>query len=528
MLEFKISLYKIILLLSLSLMASVTWSQEETSAESIEQEAAGETTLAENEQNDTAVFTPLIFDPVLIEYIELSETGDNGANRFSTVELSSLPSTPTSSSFVKVDDAPVNLELLDSSIGQLQQRISEFDLEGGVYDYRLSELYLSVGNAYQELNEPQLAIDAFNEALQLTRINNGLFTEDQLPMVENLVETYLSLGDVPSANINQEYLFYVQQKIYGAAHPVILVELLEYADWNLHAASLSLGYAPNLQSLHFRTSSFNESLFNQSEMIEDLLTAAAFAYSQALIMQHDLESDFDGSISPAETRELKDSLSFTENDLDIAETEQKLAYTHFLQYQFDINNVAVNSYGEAPSAYFLDSDIRGRQALERRYEYLRRAGGSTLDIILALLDVADWYLFFERWTSAEEIYLQVFAMMESNGVNNIEGLRYPDLPATIPSFLSSAYTRGSNRLSPEEVLEYAGYIDVSFELSRFARPMRIRLLSSSEGTTIATERALLRKLRNTAYRRQIENQTEYSENAYTVRYYYTAQLPDEE
>lgn len=527
MLDIKISTNKTILSLILSLTATVAWSQEESPAEAVEQEL-GEAALPEAVQFDNLNFAPLIFDPVLIEYVELSETDDSGANRSSAIELSSLPSTPTSSSFVRLDSTPVNPGLLDSSLAQLQQRISEFDLEGGVYDYRLSELYLGVGNIYQQLNESELAIDAFNEAIQLSRINNGLFTESQLPIVEDLVETYLSLGDVPSANVNQEYMFYIQQKINGPAHPIILVELLEYADWNLHAASLSLGYVPNLQSLYLRTNSFDEALLNQSEKIEDLLSAAAFAYTQAVIMQHDLEGSFSETPASAETRELKNSLNFSEADLDIAATEQKLAYTYFLQYQFDKNNVAVNNYGEAPSTYFLNSYINGRQALERRYTYLRDASGPTIGIVQALLDIADWYLFFERWTTAEELYLQVFNMMESNGIAYIEGLNYPDLPATIPSFLNSAYTRGSNRLSHDAVLDYAGHIDVSFELSRYARPMRIRLLSSSEGTTIATERALLRKLRNTTYRRQFENQTEYTEGTYSVRYYYTLQLSDPE
>ena len=525
--HFKIYIYKVLLLLSLGLTPVYAWSQE-AETPSVVMPTEEDEVLQESNQNNNTNFIPLIFDAVLIDYVELAETDDDGELRFSTIELSVLPSTPNPAPFVNLDSTIDSLDLLDSSITQLQESIFQYELEGGVYDYRLSELYLSVGNTYQQLDKPQLAIDAFNEALQLSRINGGLFTEDQLPVVEKLVESYLNLGDIPTANLNQEYLFYIQQKINGAAHPIILIELLEYADWNLHAASLSLGYFPDIQSLHFRTNFLDENNLYQSEKIENLLTAAVFAYSQAIVIQHDLEAKFNEEPNDVKTIELQNRLNYSEDDLDIATAEQKLAYAFFLQYQFDLNNIAVSAYDEAPSTYFLNSAVNGRRALERRYAYLQNSNRPDLDEIEALVDIADWYLYFERWTTAEEIYVQVFNLMESNGIGNIAGLAYPELPTYIPSFLSSPYTRGSNRLTPEEGLDYEGYIDINFSLSRYARPNRIRIQYISDGTTVETQRALISKLRSSTYRRQLENQTEYTEGTYSVRYYYTAQLPDDE
>ncbi|GEM_PF-894713 len=524
---FKKCAYKLLLLPCLGFMSALTWSQEAPPV-AVHQED-DEIILEEASQNGAASLPPIIFDPVLMQSVELAETDEDGNPRFTTVELSPLPSASGASGSNNLVNSYVNdQDSLGFSIAQFQESILQFELEGGVYDYRLSELYLAMGTNYQQLGEAQLAVDAFSQALQLSRINNGLFTEDQLPVVKALVESYLNLGDISSANLNQEYLLYVTQKIYGAANPIILDELLEYADWNLHAASLSLGYIPNLQSMYFRTESFNEANFIQHEQVENLLSVAAFAYSQAIMMQHDLEAKFDEISSSENVAVLKDSLNLEEEDFNIAETEQKLAYTYFLQYQFDWNNVAVNSFGEAPSTYFLNSDVKGREALERRYAYLQNTNGPALDVVQALLDIADWYLLFERWTSAERLYAQAFDLMEANDIEKIDGLRYPDLPVYIPSFLSPLYSRESNRLPPEEVLEYQGYIDVSFTLSRFARPTAIRLISSSEGTTIATERALLRNLRSAAYRRQLDSESEYAENTYLMRYYYTVQLPDEE
>ena len=583
--HFKISAYKILLLLSLCFAPTFTWSQETGAGP----QEVDETTLQKKDQNGNPIYTPLVFDPVLIEYVESSQVDNDDVILYNTIETSTLTSTSTSNMapLESLDTTPVNLGQLDSSLTQLQENISEFMLEGGVYDYRLSELYLSVGNTHQQLDEPQLAIEAFNEALQLSKINDGLFTEDQLPIVEKLVESYLSLGDIPSANLKQRYLLFIKQKIYGEAHPIILAELLKYADWNLHATSLSLGYLPNLQSLYFRKGFFNGNILTPlpGEQIKNLLANAACAYSQAIVLQHYLDARINEPlfstestnvdcilsgrtvtpgdvvtqhyldtrinkpISSAESIALKNSLNFSEVDFDIPDTLQKLAYTYFLQNKFRslqlqrLSNIGFSersdpfqnsqqanrvAFSGRPIDYFRNSTQDGRQALERRYEYLQNSGSAVLNIINAQLDIADWYLYFKSWNNAEKIYVQVFNLMENNGITYIPGLAYPDLPTYIPSFLSPPYSRGSSNLTPEENLEYKGYIDINFTLTREARPKpsSIRTIYSSYGTTAGTERALTRRLRASTYRRQLENQTEYSKNTYSLRYYYTTQILD--
>ncbi len=525
MIHFKFFSHKVLLALSLGLVSAVSWSQETLSSQAtpLENEDARQNAEQESSQDFNLSYVPIVFDPVLIQTIELSETDDNGEPRLDTIELSTLPSSNNLPPFAGIEPPQTDQSVIDFSLAQFQESIAEFEIDGGVYDFRLSELYLSLGNTYRLAGDFQLAIDSYNEALQLSRINEGLFTEDQVPIVEELVNSYLNLGDIESANLNQEYLLYVKQKIHGAGHPMILNDLLEYADWNLHATSLSMGYRPNFQSLYFRTQSFNERNYIQPETTENFLAAAAFAYTQALIMQHDLESQSNESYSSAETLQLKDTLGFPDEDYNISETEQKLAYTYFLQNQFDQNNIANNAFNEAPTTYFLDSYSNGRTALERRYAYLRDKNSPAIDIIHALLDIADWYLIFERWSSAEELYIQAFELMAANDIETINGLDYPDLPLEIPTFISSAYSRESYDLSSEVPLPYEGYIDLSFTISRFARPTRIRFISSSEGTNEATERALLEKVRDTKYRLQLTDRSEYAENTYLLRYYYTSQ-----
>ncbi len=232
MTHIKLSSCKILYVLAFGLVSVLAWSQETPSSQTsaMKSEDARQEAEQENNQAINLNFVPIIFDPVLLQTIELSETDENGEPRLETIELSSLPSSNSISLPVSMDLPQLDLTSISLSLAQFEESIANFEIEGGVYDFRLSELYLGQGNAHHQAGDFQLAIDAYNEALQLSRINGGLFTEDQVPIVEELIDSYLNLGDIASANLNQEYLLYIKQKIRGAAHPIILNDLLEYAD----------------------------------------------------------------------------------------------------------------------------------------------------------------------------------------------------------------------------------------------------------------------------------------------------------
>ena len=110
MINFKFSSYKVLLALGLGLASSFAWSQAQESPLVMlsEGQEPSQNSSQETNQNINADYVPIIFDPVLIQTVELSETDDNGELRFDTIELSSLPSTinsapQTSSNIFQLD-----------------------------------------------------------------------------------------------------------------------------------------------------------------------------------------------------------------------------------------------------------------------------------------------------------------------------------------------------------------------------------------------------------------------------------------
>lgn len=478
---------------------------------------------------------PLIFDPVLLEFVD---PDPDTRQEYQVRELSVLPSR------LSTEDSPLDDSLIMSGAMAdtpvlYQESIAQFEIEGGPYDSRLSEAYLSLGEVYQQLGDYQQAIEAFNNALHINRINNGLYNPGQLAIVSELVDSYLSSGDFMAANQQQEYLFFVQQKIYGPNNPILLSGLLEYGDWNLQAASLSLGYIPDLNTLGLRevprgTESLARSLnrFDNQALLQ--LNLAANAYTQALRLQRQRE-EISLMIDESSRVQIQTGSQLNDRDLNIPETESKLAYTHFLLSRL-LENVPVTNLNGDGEMYF--SSLReGQNALQRRLNYLQNANFPDMEIVMALVDIADWFLLNERWSSAEEIYIQASELISSNNLEEVPGLNYRDLPAPIPSFASPFYSRSSNSIPADAPLEYDGYIDVSFELTRLGYTSNIEFLNQTENTHEETVDALRRMLRRTQFRLQLtngaEDSAEYADNHYLVRYYYTTQPvpesdPDEE
>jgi len=463
----------------------------------------------------------LIFDAVRIEYIDADPetTAD-----FRVRELSALPSRVNNVQPF-IEDFLTDSEALTESPVLYQESILQFEMDGGPYDPRLSEAYLSLGQVYQQLDDQELAIEALSNALHVNRINNGLFNATQLNIVSELVESYLRHGDFAAANQQQEYLFFIQQKIYGPNNPVILSSLLEYADWNLHASSLSLGYIPDTEALGLRllpqvTDSFIRNLRNFDNQPLIQLNLASNAYKQALRLQRRHEA-IAPNLDPDRLRRIETDLQLSESNLNIPETEKKLAFTHLL-----LGNMLENyptTASNAQADFYFRTLREGQDALQRRLDYLRNANSTELDIGMALVDMADWFLLTERWSSAEQMYIQAYQFMDANQLEHIPGLSYPDLPVPIPSYVSPFYSRASNNISADAVLDYEGYIDVSFELSRLGNASDIEILSYTENTQDDTLRALRRMLRRTQFRLQLQDNEQYAENSYLVRYYYTPQ-----
>ena len=121
------------------------------------------------------------------------------------------------------------------SIREYNLTLAEIELNGGVWDRQLIEELTALGSLQQQQGYHPDAIETFGRAIHVKRINTGLHTLEQIPAVEQLIESYMALGDWEQADLYNNYLFYLQQKAYCPDEPRIITVLDSLAKWNIRA-----------------------------------------------------------------------------------------------------------------------------------------------------------------------------------------------------------------------------------------------------------------------------------------------------
>ena len=75
--------------------------------------------------------------------------------------------------------------------------------------------------------------------MHVSRVNTGLNTVDQIPIVQNMIDSHAALGQWAEVDLYQNYLFYIQQRTYGPNDPRI-IPVQQLGEWNMQAFGIGL------------------------------------------------------------------------------------------------------------------------------------------------------------------------------------------------------------------------------------------------------------------------------------------------
>lgn len=141
-------------------------------------------------------------------------------------------------------------------------------LDDARYELELSREFLreledTAGNMSQSLVEPieqladnLMALAEFDEAhsmldraLQITRVNQGLYSQNQLPFLYKKIGNYANQGNWVRARQQMEHLLWLYQTKPMRLTGDLVTELLQFANFHLRAI---VEDAPEMQAYHFR------------------------------------------------------------------------------------------------------------------------------------------------------------------------------------------------------------------------------------------------------------------------------------
>jgi hypothetical protein len=442
----------------------------------------------------------LVFDAVPIS------VSHDAAGQRSVTELQPVPrgEAISAGAWLATDNptpAPPQLQP-NATLSQLEQQVRDLEIREGPFSEQLPQQLQALGLALQEAGELEQAQDYFQQAMHLTRVHHGLFTEAQLPHVRDSINNYLLQGELLAADEQQRYLFYLQQRNHSNDSSALLEALQAFGEWNIFAFVAPSRF-PAL-ALDGK-SAVDPALFR----VERLLHAQHIYWSITQLLME----------------------KFGRQDPRLPDAEERIALTnYFFATTIALDSDAMGFSGATPAGFSAPPSLgnlgyrQGREALERRRSYLDASAVSEEERLRASLDVADWMLYFGRQRmKALDAYHEIRRDFSTRlPAEQLQTILQPAYPDTLPSFVPPSWTRAAQGLPPDLALDYHGYIDVELELNRFGRVNSLRILESSDPAASLVQQRLQRSLRRTQFRPRFNAQGQLlPEDRLQVRYYYS-------
>ncbi|MFV0278636.1 MAG: hypothetical protein ACK5HY_15840, partial [Parahaliea sp.] len=110
----------------------------------------------------------------------------------------------------------------------------------GAYSPHLTEQLLSLGTALQQAGDHEAAVTVFKRGVHLSRINDGLYGPQQIPLLQSEIRSHIALGEFAAADERQAYLYRVQVRNLSSGLRRANA-LIQQANWQQQAYQLHLG-----------------------------------------------------------------------------------------------------------------------------------------------------------------------------------------------------------------------------------------------------------------------------------------------
>jgi hypothetical protein len=344
-------------------------------------------------------------------------------------------------------------ELSEDPVASVGRRIEEVQSSQGINSPELIGLLTSFGLSLREQGDVDLAVAAFERARHIVRVNYGLSSFAEAPLVRQLVQIEEGKGNAAAAwGLEQELLGMIYRR--PGPRPGAASMLREIADKRLDVLErYSMGQFPPQVEL-----------------------GCYYGGTRVATAQ-----TIPGSCRSGTSSSVKQALY----------EETRLYYLDTIEM---IQLSEGRSAAEIPELYL--STVRAMYAARNDYDtesigwaQLRSIHASLVkyskplpDQMNALVNMADWDLRFaggrQQNEAAFQAYEALFERLQQEGLEQsfIDEVFSPSVPVVVPAF-------SPNRLVSSEAPDSSGYIDVAFEITKYGEGKAIEILDTSTNAT---------------------------------------------
>jgi hypothetical protein len=326
--------------------------------------------------------------------------------------------------------------------------------------------------------------------MYITRINDGLNTPVQLPILEAIIGQNRALHDWQALDKNYDYLYWVNRRNYGDNDARLLPVMERVAHWKLKAFSKQVGKSPQ----HF--------LREADTIFSDAVTLAEKKYGPndphvidplygVAIANYELSSYYAVLDQQAQARMAVDYDPYMGDAAETAYAEER-----------DRQMAMLASYGRGTAA------MRRLLAIYKDNPRISPAAHAA-----ALIRVGDWYLAENRPDDAKNAYSQAYAVLRDSGASadmlqkvfgrpralTAAGLTSPLPGSHVPELVQEPETTHKPAGSP------TAYVLTSLTVSDRGRPYNVHVVESMPPGDNSARRRAVEQVSSMLFRPRIEN-----------------------
>lgn len=399
----------------------------------------------------------------------------------------------------------------DAQHDRFQNQVQEILSREGPYSLALLEPLMGLGELYQSEDDQILALATLERAVQIVRINSGLHTLSQVPLLRQLIRIEEGIGNEAGAWEREQKLLTLLRRHLDDLRTVPV--LREIADKQMDVlakvlagkrpAQVVLGCFyqefPNRDGANCRAGS-------RRTVVQGMLAEAQRNYADAIgVMLHnglygsdelrELELkvlkgvDLVRSINQAGRGYPVPMVPAQVNASSLEPWRSRMAPVAALA-DWQLPNPSEPAADDRADSHFvlrhvemMDPYQRGRQSLQRLYAYGAASSSPTLLQADAVVQLADWDLLHSHNGQALDTYAAAYAELDKAGVaqTSIAQLFSPATPVVLPAFRP-------NPLAGDEGRAATGHIDVAFEITKYGRSRGVEIRDAANATPDAQHR----------------------------------------
>lgn len=353
--------------------------------------------------------------------------------------------------------------------------IARVEAEGGVWATGLAEQLSGLGETYQVRGQHRDAIEIFDRAIHISRINNGLYDLNQVPIIDRLLESLKARGLWEEVHKRHQYLYWLHKRNFGADDPRMLPVIDRLGKWYLNDYALNpdrrmMGQLVDAHNLFQQAIDIIDGAYGEEDLrlIEPL---------RGIVMSNWFFYNYTGSGNQGPSALERDQLrrDLVADQLHFA-NDQNARFTQYMR----------NNYAD------------GKQALERMVEiYSKSSSAPPGAAAQAKIELADWEQLFNRRRAAQTLYEEAYQELLSDERTRHLAEKAFASPVALPALdLVEAEVAAVD----EESGTVEQYVLVTFDVNRFGRVERVDVVESQPENATDHRTRIRRTLESTQFR----------------------------